>query len=141
MHGGEEKLNKWKHIMDTFGDNPDLKNTFEFYDMTTQEMQENLWKRMQVVYKLHKKIFFEETMFKHPYVDGQAYFQSTLPVTLHITMFRLCLENLANDEQKAYWLPKSQNVEILGCYCQTELGHGSNISGLETTATFDREND
>jgi len=30
---------------------------------------------------------------------------------------------------------------ILGCYVQTELGHGSNVQGLETTATFDKEND
>lgn len=25
---------------------------------------------------------------------------------------------------------------ILGCYLQTELGHGTNVSGLETTATY-----
>ena len=26
---------------------------------------------------------------------------------------------------------------MLGCYAQTELGHGSDVQGLETTATFD----
>ncbi|KAK7401198.1 hypothetical protein VNO78_12519 [Psophocarpus tetragonolobus] len=26
---------------------------------------------------------------------------------------------------------------IIGCYAQTELGHGSNVQGLETTAMFD----
>ncbi|KAI5007922.1 hypothetical protein ZWY2020_008970 [Hordeum vulgare] len=29
----------------------------------------------------------------------------------------------------------------IGCYAQTELGHGSNVQGLETTATFDPSTD
>ena len=30
---------------------------------------------------------------------------------------------------------------MIGSYAQTEMGHGSNIAGLETTATFDKEKD
>jgi acyl-CoA oxidase len=29
----------------------------------------------------------------------------------------------------------------LGAYAQTELGHGSDVAGLETTATFDQKTD
>ena len=56
-------------------------------------------------------------------------------------MFRMSIENLSNEEQKARWLPKIQNVDMLGCYAQTELGHGSNVAGIETTATLDKTTD
>jgi len=38
-------------------------------------------------------------------------------------------------------LPLCKNARILGGYAQTELGHGSDVSGLETTATFDKATD
>lgn len=34
------------------------------------------------------------------------------------------------------YLSKAMNYEVIGCYAQTELGHGSNVQGLETTATW-----
>lgn len=30
------------------------------------------------------------------------------------------------------------NCEIIGCYAQTELGHGSDVQNLETTAVYDK---
>lgn len=33
------------------------------------------------------------------------------------------------------------SLQILGCYAQTEMGHGSNVAGIETTATFDKNSD
>mmetsp|Transcript_5432 Transcript_5432/g.9155 ORF Transcript_5432/g.9155 Transcript_5432/m.9155 type:complete len:169 (+) Transcript_5432:465-971(+) len=35
----------------------------------------------------------------------------------------------------------ANNLEIIGCYAQTEIGHGSNVASLETTATFDEKTD
>lgn len=44
-------------------------------------------------------------------------------------------------EQQAQWLPLARAGKILGTYAQTELGHGSFVRGVETTATFDQETD
>jgi acyl-CoA oxidase len=41
------------------------------------------------------------------------------------------------EEQKAYWMPKILNYDIIGYYAPTELGHGSNVRGLETIAGWD----
>jgi len=38
-------------------------------------------------------------------------------------------------------LTASTNLDIIGCYAQTEIGHGSNVAGLETIASFDKSTD
>lgn len=43
----------------------------------------------------------------------------------------------ASGEQMGWWLLRAMQCQITGAYAQTELGHGSNVRGLETTATFD----
>ena len=59
------------------------------------------------------------------------------PYALQATMFATSIREQCNDEQKAYWLPKVENWEIIGCYGQTELGHGSNVKGIECQAKWD----
>eukprot|EP00475_Leptophrys_vorax_P018391 TRINITY_DN2514_c0_g1_i2.p1 TRINITY_DN2514_c0_g1~~TRINITY_DN2514_c0_g1_i2.p1 ORF type:complete len:569 (+),score=167.08 TRINITY_DN2514_c0_g1_i2:69-1775(+) len=56
-------------------------------------------------------------------------------------MFIPALEGQADDKQKDKWLPMCRSYKVIGTYAQTELGHGSNVRGLETTATFDKSKD
>jgi acyl-CoA oxidase len=60
---------------------------------------------------------------------------------MHYSMFYATMQNMSSPEQWAKWGDKIQRHKILGCYAQTELGHGSNVMGLETTATFDPKTD
>ncbi|XP_049873576.1 probable peroxisomal acyl-coenzyme A oxidase 1 isoform X1 [Pectinophora gossypiella] len=54
-------------------------------------------------------------------------------------MFVPSIMGQCTPEQQAYWLPKALDLQIIGTYAQTELGHGTFIRGLETTATYDPE--
>ncbi|GFR89175.1 acyl-coenzyme A oxidase, partial [Elysia marginata] len=66
---------------------------------------------------------------------------STEAVTVHRDMFIPALQRLTSEEQRAKWLPLALNHKIIGTYAQTELGHGTNLRNLETTATFDPQTD
>ncbi|KAI5632447.1 acyl-CoA oxidase domain-containing protein [Phthorimaea operculella] len=68
---------------------------------------------------------------------GSAILQDGSPLTLHYVMFIPTLMGQATVEQQAYWIGRAFNLDILGTYAQTELGHGTFIRGLETTATYD----
>jgi len=59
-----------------------------------------------------------------------------IPLALHWVMFQPNIVSLCDEEQRARWLPLCRDWKMIGCYAQTELGHGSNIRALETTATF-----
>lgn len=56
-------------------------------------------------------------------------------------MFVPAIKGQGTEEQQHKWLPLAYKFQIIGCYAQTELGHGSNVQGLETTATFDPKTD
>ncbi|KAL6761791.1 acyl-CoA dehydrogenase/oxidase C-terminal [Haematococcus lacustris] len=57
---------------------------------------------------------------------------------LHIGMFIPSIRSQGTPEQQAHWLPLCVNLSIIGTYAQTELGHGTFVRGLETTATYDK---
>ncbi|KIW33874.1 uncharacterized protein PV07_00689 [Cladophialophora immunda] len=61
------------------------------------------------------------------------------PFALNSTMFLKSMQQQCNEQQRAYWLPKTNSFDVLGCYAQTELGHGSNVKGLECEARWDQQ--
>ncbi|KAG2676364.1 hypothetical protein I3843_12G049600 [Carya illinoinensis] len=88
------------------------------------------WKRI-----IELRLSEEEASKLRFYVDEPAF------TDLHWGMFVPAIKGQGTEEQQQKWLPLAYKMQIIGCYAQTELGHGSNVQGLETTATFDPQTD
>ncbi|KAK4508310.1 hypothetical protein PRZ48_002048 [Zasmidium cellare] len=58
------------------------------------------------------------------------------PFMVHEAMFPTTVREQGSREQREEWLPRIERWEVVGCYAQTELGHGSNVRGLECRATW-----
>jgi acyl-CoA oxidase len=48
---------------------------------------------------------------------------------------------MGSEDQKAKWYQKVSDGDYLAAYAQTELGHGSDVQSLLTTATFNSDED
>lgn len=46
---------------------------------------------------------------------------------------------MGTSEQVTEWLSSIYDCKLIGAYAQTELGHGTFVRGLETTATYDEK--
>ena len=81
-------------------------------------------------------------MMKH--MAGKVHMRDlfhTNGIGIHFFMFLTFLKSNSTDAQKAAWLDLALERRFIGCYCQTGLGHGSNLRGIETVATFDKATD
>ncbi|KAJ4493458.1 acyl-CoA oxidase [Lentinula edodes] len=59
-----------------------------------------------------------------------------LPISLHVTAFEPVFLLQASQELLDKYAGVIASRGIFGCYLQTELGHGSNVAALETTASY-----
>ena len=103
----------------------------EYYSLTVRKsllaIQET--KRLNITNNKHRQWFFDI------FVNNRFVF------FLHTTMSLYSLETMATEEQKHEFLSLAQSFDITTAYAQTELGHGTDVKGLETEAVFDLQTD
>src|SRR5699024_3096091 len=52
-------------------------------------------------------------------------------------LFGSAVQHLGVPEQHRRWLPDIMSLEVPGCFAMTEVGHGSDVASIATTATYD----
>jgi len=69
-----------------------------------------------------------------------AYFDLSLVIKFGVQfgLFGGSIAQLGTERHHKKYLSKVASLELPGCFAMTELGHGSNVRDIETTATFNK---
>ena len=103
----------------------------EYYSLTVRKslLAIEEVKRLNITDSKHREWFFE------------AFVNNRFVFFIHATMCLYSLETMATEEQKRRFLALAQSFEMTLAYAQTELGHGTDVKGLQTEAVYDRATD
>ncbi|KAG9066414.1 Acyl-coenzyme A oxidase (Acyl-CoA oxidase) [Linnemannia hyalina] len=136
FYGGEEKMKRFKAIEAMVDREPVFDRTDRYFLGRTER-----FKRALPMVKRYVELRNEHGLTPEEAAHFKVYIDDYIPVHLHESMFLPVLRSQASDEQLKVWGPHAENYHYIGCYAQTELGHGSALSRLETTATLDLATD
>ncbi|CAB3240217.1 unnamed protein product [Arctia plantaginis] len=141
IDGGITATEERREVENVVCTDPRIKDVVPEEYLSHKERYENAIRKNCILQEILKKYTEKRTWdnFRpsNKYRIGSGVVKDISPFMLHTGMFIPTLVNQSDDEQKAKWVPKAMSMEIIGTYAQTELGHGTFIRGLETTATYD----
>ncbi|NDV15622.1 acyl-CoA oxidase [Muricauda sp. TY007] len=76
---------------------------------------------------------FEHLMF----VDGSL----AVKFGVQFGLFGGSIQKLGTKKHHDQYLTQAGETKLLGCFAMTETGHGSNVKGIKTTATYEKASD
>uniref|UniRef100_H2YNM1 Acyl-coenzyme A oxidase N-terminal domain-containing protein n=1 Tax=Ciona savignyi TaxID=51511 RepID=H2YNM1_CIOSA len=136
LYSGPKELEKKRKLEALVRDDPDYK-CIPFPFLSREEQYEEGLRRSTIavskkdqlgpLIENHKDLITYNTNVVSPNVMFD----------LNYGMFVPTLMGQGTNEQQAKWLFPALNHELIGTYAQTEMGHGTFLRGLETTAHYD----
>ncbi|KAK9675300.1 fatty-acyl coenzyme A oxidase [Basidiobolus ranarum] len=141
LDGSEEDTKLYEKFMFELERDP-LWNMDDHYNLSLPEVRERtLAKLRNVLPSLASETpeVFLKRIILMGLVDPAFYTR----LGVHSGLFFGTIQGQATPAQYAYWVKKGAMAlnGVTGCFAMTELGHGSNVAALETTATFDEATD
>ncbi|XP_057954148.1 acyl-coenzyme A oxidase 3, peroxisomal-like [Malania oleifera] len=115
------------------------------YNQSMEQQREMTMKRIE--YLRDRGVFrgwltgkgVEAEMRKFALFDAIGVYDHSLAVKLgvHFYLWGGAIQFFGTKRHHDKWLRDTENYVIKGCFAMSELGHGSNVRGIETVATYD----
>ncbi|XP_064821055.1 peroxisomal acyl-coenzyme A oxidase 1-like isoform X2 [Oncorhynchus masou masou] len=135
LDGGIEKTKRRREIESLVISDPDFQSEDLNFLSRSERYDAAVKKSAQMILKLREygisdpeEIYCYKSVFRGNHQEALG---------LHFSMFLPTLYTQCNKEQFKKWVPLAESFKAMGTYAQTELGHGTHLRGLETTATYD----
>ena len=143
LEGGKARGELFKQMQQQMERDPILSSDSSYYDLTKNQQRELAVKKIARLGQYIETESFEDFNRRLSLV-GVFDPQVATRLGVNLGLFLSCIRGNGTSEQMAYWALNKETAYvkgIYGCFAMTELAHGSNVMGLETTATFDKETD
>uniref|UniRef100_A0A5B7BDQ3 Acyl-coenzyme A oxidase n=1 Tax=Davidia involucrata TaxID=16924 RepID=A0A5B7BDQ3_DAVIN len=115
------------------------------YNQSMEQQREMTMKR--IGYLLDRGVFdgwltakgLEAEMRKFAFFEVIGLYDHSLAVKLgvHFFLWGGAIQFFGTKRHHDKWLRDTENYVIKGCFAMSELGHGSNVRGIETVTTYD----
>ena len=135
IYRGEERYNKLMIVYKILAEDPIIRNDPSDAGKSRIELFKLAAKK---TLRVHELINYSEGA---EFLDIWCHSENQLLCFISRAMFIPCIRILGSEEQNQKYLERALKFEIIGAYAQTEMGHGSDVRNLETTATYDPDTD
>ncbi|CAN6706672.1 unnamed protein product [Malus baccata var. baccata] len=115
------------------------------YNQSMEQQRQMTMKRIS--YLLDRGVFkgwltdkgVDAELRKFAFFEAIGIFDHSLAVKLgvHFFLWGGAIQFFGTKRHHDKWLSDTENYTIKGCFAMSELGHGSNVRGIETVTTYD----
>ncbi|KAG0245586.1 hypothetical protein B0O80DRAFT_384886 [Mortierella sp. GBAus27b] len=142
VHRGKDNVDTMNLAYQMIQRDPDLRmREGHYYDLSRAEDREQTMRQIARVVEIKRRTNnprLVQALFKALSYYSESF---SMRIYVHEMLFRQALTLFGTPAQQDKWMDDIETWRSIGCFAMTELGHSSNLRGLETTSTYDSATD